>query len=165
MLPVLGRATDPDGMDWLRVALPGRPNGATGWIPIVGTSGRSTPWRLTVSLRRREVAVWRLGILVHRYPAVVGAPSTPTPRGRFFIEETMSLRPRLAGSPFALATSGRSDVLRHFDGGPGQIALHGRGNLWGPLGSATSHGCIHMPLKAMKFLYRWTARPTSVHIA
>ncbi|HZZ97762.1 MAG TPA: L,D-transpeptidase [Jatrophihabitantaceae bacterium] len=28
-----------------------------------------------------------------------------------------------------------------------------------------SHGCIHMPLKAMRFLYNWTARATDVHIA
>jgi L,D-transpeptidase catalytic domain len=39
-----------------------------------------------------------------------------------------------------------------------------------PYGSAKyktqgSHGCIHMPLKAMKFLYNWSARPTDVHIA
>jgi lipoprotein-anchoring transpeptidase ErfK/SrfK len=28
-----------------------------------------------------------------------------------------------------------------------------------------SHGCIHMPLKAMRFLYNWSALPTDVHIA
>jgi hypothetical protein len=28
-----------------------------------------------------------------------------------------------------------------------------------------SHGCIHMPLRAMKFLFTWSARPTDVHIA
>jgi hypothetical protein len=28
-----------------------------------------------------------------------------------------------------------------------------------------SHGCIHMPLRAMKFLYNWSAEPTDVHIA
>jgi L,D-transpeptidase-like protein len=39
-----------------------------------------------------------------------------------------------------------------------------------PYGSAKyktqgSHGCIHMPLKAMRFLYGWVAQPTDVHIA
>jgi lipoprotein-anchoring transpeptidase ErfK/SrfK len=38
-----------------------------------------------------------------------------------------------------------------------------------PFGSAKyktkgSHGCVHMPLKAMKFLYNWSVRPTAVHI-
>jgi lipoprotein-anchoring transpeptidase ErfK/SrfK len=27
-----------------------------------------------------------------------------------------------------------------------------------------SHGCIHMPLAAMRFLYAWAARPTAVSI-
>lgn len=38
-----------------------------------------------------------------------------------------------------------------------------------PYGSAKykghgSHGCVHMPLKAMRFLYHWSVRPTHVHI-
>jgi hypothetical protein len=28
-----------------------------------------------------------------------------------------------------------------------------------------SHGCIHMPLRAIAWFYRWVARPTAVHIA
>ena len=28
-----------------------------------------------------------------------------------------------------------------------------------------SHGCVHMPVKAIAFLYRWVARPTAVHIS
>lgn len=31
--------------------------------------------------------------------------------------------------------------------------------------TAGSHGCVHMPLKAIAFFYRWVARPTAVHIA
>jgi lipoprotein-anchoring transpeptidase ErfK/SrfK len=39
-----------------------------------------------------------------------------------------------------------------------------------PFGSARyktrgSHGCVHMPLAAMRFLYRWSARATHVHIS
>jgi hypothetical protein len=30
--------------------------------------------------------------------------------------------------------------------------------------TAGSHGCVHMPLKAIAFFYRWVARPTAVHI-
>ena len=50
--------------------------------------------------------------------------------------------PSAAGGPFALATSARSYVLQEFEGGPGQIALHGTNDLSGALGSAASHGCI-----------------------
>ena len=28
-----------------------------------------------------------------------------------------------------------------------------------------SHGCVHMPVRAIAFLYRWAARPTAVHIS
>lgn len=31
--------------------------------------------------------------------------------------------------------------------------------------TAGSHGCVHMPLRAIAFLYRWVARPTAVHIS
>ena len=49
-----------------------------------------------------------------------------------------------AGGPYALATSDRSDVFQEFDGGPGQIAIHGMDNLPGALGTASSHGCIRL---------------------
>jgi lipoprotein-anchoring transpeptidase ErfK/SrfK len=73
---------------------------------------------------------------------VVGKPSTPTPLGRFFVEETVKLNRQDAGAPYALALSARSNVLQEFDGGDGQTALHGTNNIDGILGTATSHGCI-----------------------
>ena len=48
------------------------------------------------------------------------------------------------GGPFALALSGRSNVLQEFDGGPGQVALHGVANLGGTPGTAVSHGCVRL---------------------
>jgi lipoprotein-anchoring transpeptidase ErfK/SrfK len=48
------------------------------------------------------------------------------------------------GGPFALALSARSDVFQEFDGGPGQIGIHGRDGLGGTLGTAASHGCIRL---------------------
>ncbi|HEY8763132.1 MAG TPA: L,D-transpeptidase, partial [Solirubrobacteraceae bacterium] len=44
----------------------------------------------------------------------------------------------------ALALSARSNVLQEFDGGPGQIAIHGRDSLGGTIGQAESHGCIRL---------------------
>ena len=144
VLPALGSATTRQGRAWVHVRLPGRPNSSTGWITSSGTVASWTPWRLSVNLNARRVTVYQRGRVVRRFPAVVGAPSTPTPQGRFFIEEGLSLSPQAAGAPFALATSARSDVLQEFDGGPGQVALHGMGNLPGALGTASSHGCIRL---------------------
>jgi lipoprotein-anchoring transpeptidase ErfK/SrfK len=150
VLPVLGRAGRDDA--WLRVRLPGRPNGRTGWIYSGRTRSTSTPWRILVSLSARRVIVFRDGRVVRRFPAIVGKPSTPTPRGSFFVEEALRLSPGAPGAPFALATSARSGVLREFDGGPGQIALHGTGNLSGALGTATSHGCVRLSPHAIAWL-------------
>jgi lipoprotein-anchoring transpeptidase ErfK/SrfK len=82
----------------------------------------------------------------------VGEPSTPTPRGQFFIEEALKLSSRDAGGPFALATSARSSVFQEFEGGPGQIALHGTNHLSGALGTAASHGCVRLGTGAITWM-------------
>jgi len=71
-------------------------------------------------------------------------PSTPTPQGRFFVEESVRMPAGKPGGPFALALSARSNVLQEFEGGPGQIALHGPANLGGRPGTAASRGCVRL---------------------
>ena len=154
ILPMLSYSRSPDGKSWARVGLPGRPSGHTGWISASKTRLTSTEWHILIKLSTRRVIVYRDGRVVRRFRAVVGKPSTPTPRGRFFIEETLSLSPKDSGSPFALATSARSTVFQEFDGGPGQVGIHGRDNLGGTLGTAASHGCIRLNTSAITFLAR-----------
>jgi lipoprotein-anchoring transpeptidase ErfK/SrfK len=137
---------------WLKVRLPGRPNGHTGWISRRGTASYVTDWHIVVDPSRRRVTVYRAGRAVRVFRAVVGKPSTPTPSGEFFVEESIALRATDVGAPFALALSGRSSVLQEFDGGPGQIALHGLTNVGGVLGSAASHGCVRLDNDAMRWL-------------
>lgn len=145
VLPVVGHATAAGGARWLRVRLPGRPNGATGWIKRDGgTRATSTSWRIVVRTAARHVRVYRRGRLARSFAVVVGKPATPTPHGHFFVEESVRLLPSGIGGPYALATSARSNVLQQFMGGPGQIALHGVDNLGGTPGTAVSHGCIRL---------------------
>jgi lipoprotein-anchoring transpeptidase ErfK/SrfK len=66
--------------------------------------------------------------------------------------ESVTLSQQAAGAPYALALSARSNALREFDGGPGQIALHGTGNIGGIPGSAVSHGCIRLETPAITWL-------------
>lgn len=148
VLPVLGSAK---GGSWLRVRLPGRPNSHRGWIRRAHTRHVSTGWQLSLDLSARRLTVNRDGHAVRRFDVVVGNPWTPTPRGRFFIEEALSLSYQVGG-PFALATSARSNVLQEFEGGPGQIALHGTNGLAGALGTAASHGCIRLGTGAITWL-------------
>jgi len=154
ILPVLGRATSSVGGAWVHVRLPGRPNGRSGWISAEGTRRASTEWRLALSLSARQVTVYRDGRVARRFRAVVGTPATPTPRGKFFIEEAVRLSSGVAGGPFALATSARSEILQEFNGGPGQIALHGTRGLQGAPGSAASHGCVRLSTRAITWLAR-----------
>jgi len=152
VLPVLGYATTSDEGSWVHVRLPGRPNGRKGWIRASQTKRTSTEWQISIKLSTRRVTAYRDGRAERRFRAVVGKPSTPTPPGRFFIEEAVALSSRDAGAPFALATSARSVVLQEFNGGPGQIALHGTDNLSGALGTAASNGCIRLSTRAITWL-------------
>jgi lipoprotein-anchoring transpeptidase ErfK/SrfK len=149
VLPGLGHG---NSRSWVRVRLPGRPNGHTGWIRTAHTKRTSTFWRLTLDLSERRVTVYYGGHAKRRFSAVIGAASTPTPTGRYFIEESLDLSDHYTGGPFALATSARSNVLQEFEGGPGQIALHGTQGLAGATGTAASHGCIRLDTSAITWL-------------
>ena len=151
VLPVLGERLA-GGQRWLNVRLPGRPNGQTGWIRQRGTRAGITRWHLVVDTSTRRVTVYKNGRRLQIFKAVVGKPSTPTPHGEFFVEESIQLQSNAVGAPFALALSARSDVFQEFDGGPGQIALHGLDNVGGVLGTAASHGCVRLADASMRWL-------------
>jgi lipoprotein-anchoring transpeptidase ErfK/SrfK len=151
VLPVLGR-TGAGRLGWLHVRLPGRPNGHTGWIRQAATIASTTSWPIVVNTSRRRVIVYHYGRPVRIVKAIVGKPSTPTPRGQFFVEEAIVLPPTEVGAPYALALSARSYVFHEFDGGPGQIAFHGLANVGGVLGTAVSHGCVRLDNRTMHWL-------------
>ena len=125
-------------------ALRGAKPPPTGWIRATSTRISATPWRIVIDLRSRHVRVYRKGLRVRDLRAIVGAPSTPTPRGEYFVEENVRLSAGRPGAPFALALSARSPVFQEFDGGPGQVAIHGVRNIGGRLGTAASHGCVRL---------------------
>lgn len=157
VLPVLGQRVDGAGRFWLRVRLPGRTlRGGrpprSGWISAAHTTLTTTSWRIVVDVRARRLSVYDGGALVRRLRAIVGRPSTPTPRGAFFVEESVRMPPGAPGAPYALALSARSNVLQEFAGGPGQIAVHGVANIGGALGSAVSHGCVRLAGQAVSWL-------------
>ena len=147
VLPVLGAQGA-----WLHVRLPGRPNSHTGWINSQGTTAQTTSWHLVVHTSTPRVIVYKNGQVVRTFKAIVGKPSTPTPHGEFFVEESIQLQPTDAGAPYALALSARSTVFQEFEGGPGQVALHGVDNIGGVLGTAVSHGCVRLATSSIRWL-------------
>jgi hypothetical protein len=142
---------------WVRVLLPDRPNGRSAWVNARRVRLVRTRWRVSVDVRARRVTVLRDGRAVRRFSAVVGAPATPTPRGRFAVYE-LARQPEPGGflGPWALHLTAHSDVLDDYGGGPGRVAIHGRGgaSLRDPLGSAASHGCIRVDNADIGFLAR-----------
>lgn len=149
-VPVIGRRTESGS--WLHVRVPGRPNGRSGWISARSTEETATPWAVVVQIAKRRVLVYRDGRRVRTFSAIVGKAATPTPHGRFFVEEIVRMAPGAGGAPWALATSARSNVLQRFEGGVGQIALHGTHNLTGRMGTGASHGCVRVGDAAIDFL-------------
>jgi lipoprotein-anchoring transpeptidase ErfK/SrfK len=155
------------GTNWLQVRLPGRPNGAAGWIDADVAVLSTTPWRIVVSTERRRVDVFWDGQHVKSFSAVVGAPGSPTPHGLFAVLERIS-----TGSPdgfygsWVLTLTAHSTVYEHFDGGDGLVAIHGRGgaSLAVPLGSAGSHGCVRLDNAAIDWLAAAAAPGTPVEI-
>jgi lipoprotein-anchoring transpeptidase ErfK/SrfK len=161
-LPVLKTVTR-GGSSWYQVRLPGRPNSHTGWITSAKTYTWTDTWHIVVAVgpnssgfsNQRRVYAFNHGKLVKNWLVVTGAPGRVTPTGEFFVEENISYRndPSFPGSPFALATSARSDTFTEFDGGPGQVALHGMGGgLYAKPGTAVSHGCVRLLNQDITFL-------------
>jgi lipoprotein-anchoring transpeptidase ErfK/SrfK len=152
VLPVIDHRTGANGVRWLKVRLPGRPNNSTGWIRKARTTHSVTPWHLVVDLSERRVTVFHRGKVVRSFSAVVGAAATRTPRGRFFVEESVRLTRGDVGGPYGLALSARSYVYQRFAGGPGQIAVHGVWNVGGIMGTAASHGCVRLDTASVTWI-------------
>ena len=160
---VLRSKVDSKDRVWLQIRVPTRPNGTTGWVrrdamgPLrtVRTHLRINRTTLTATLFKRGKKVWssRVG---------VGAPSTPTPAGRFWIRERLR---NLGGSgvygPWAFGTAAYSR-LSDWPGG-GVIGVHGT-NEPQKIPGRPSHGCIRVPNHKIVQLAKLMSVGTSVQI-
>jgi lipoprotein-anchoring transpeptidase ErfK/SrfK len=168
VLLVLDSRVDEAGRTWLRVALPIRPNGTTGWLPADRTLVARRRWWVAVSTEHRLLSVYHDGHLVRRARAVVGAPGTPTPHGLFAVYDPVR-QPDAGGfiGPWALHLTAFSNTLDNYGGGPGRIALHGRSgaSLADPLGTARSHGCVRLDNDVVRWLAGHVPRGTPVQIS
>lgn len=167
VLLVLASRRGPEGALWLRVLLDRRPNGVAVWLAADDTLLTVDPWRLRVSLPHRRVTVYRAGRVVRTFAAVVGKAATPTPVGLFAIAaELRQPEPDGFEGSWVLPLTAHSRVLRRFDGGDGQVALHGRGgaSLLDPLGSARSHGCVRLANAAIAWIVRHVPSGTPVRV-
>jgi hypothetical protein len=141
---LLEQRTDALAREWVRLRIPGRPNGRTGWVlREVLEEFHTTHWRLVISIRLRQLTAYYDGRVRFHAPVGVGKPSTPTPRGRFWIRERFRLADRSSPYwPYAIGTSDYS-TLSEWPGG-GVVGIHGDfGEPWRIPGDP-SHGCVRM---------------------
>jgi lipoprotein-anchoring transpeptidase ErfK/SrfK len=164
-LMVLGSSVV-NGTQWLEVRLPRRPNRSSAWISADRVQLTHTSYWIRVRTRHRLVAVYRDGKLVHSYHAVIGKNSTPTPHGLFSIYERIPLGGSTFLGKMALPLTAFSPTLMRFGGGPGRVAIHGRGgaSFNDPLGSARSHGCIRIDNRPITWIGNHVPRGTPVDI-
>lgn len=148
---------------WYLVQLPLRPNGRIGWVAAWRVKLASVTTRIDVNLSERRLRLSVSGHVQLTTRAGIGAPDTPTPVGRFYVNQI--LIPSVPDGPFgpaAFGVSAFSPTLAHWPQG-GPIAIHGT-NDPGSIGAAVSHGCIRISDAAARVLHRLVLAGTPVFI-
>ena len=140
-----------------------RPNGVTGWVRARDVRRSVVRTRVAVDLSQRRLRLYRRGGLVLSSPIAVGSSATPTPLGRYYVNQR--LVPTDPGGPFgpgAVGISAFSNVLTGWTQG-GPIAIHGTNEPWS-IGRAVSNGCIRLPNAALRRVFRLAIDGTPVVI-
>jgi lipoprotein-anchoring transpeptidase ErfK/SrfK len=132
-----------DGARWYRLSLPGRPNGARGWVPAEDVDVRPVENRIVVHLATRLLEVRRIADdrLLLEGVVAIGRPGAETPRGRNFYVRSAFVPTDPFYGAVALETSAYSRLTDWPDGGI--VGIHGT-NQPELLGQAVSHGCIRV---------------------
>ncbi|MGH2935140.1 MAG: L,D-transpeptidase [Gaiellaceae bacterium] len=148
---------------WLRVELPLRPNGVTGWVRAADVRRLRVGTHIVVDVSARRLSLYRGNRLLVATTVAVGSWATPTPTGRFYVNQR--LVPTDPGGPYgpaALGVSAFSPVLTGWaQGGP--IGIHGT-NEPCSIGRAVSNGCIRLRNAVLRRVFSLTPAGTPVVI-
>jgi hypothetical protein len=143
IVTVLGRVMTPHRGLWIRVGLAVLPNGTTGWVPRAALGGYGVvDTRLIVDRRTLTATLLRAGHPIFHAAVGIGAPSTPTPAGQFYVRDELTRYRSPTYGPLAFGTSDRSTTLTDWPAG-GYVGIHGTDQPW-LLPGRVSHGCIRM---------------------
>ena len=129
---------------WSRVRY-ARLGATVGWVPtrtLWPSSAVGT--RVVVDLRTRRLRAYDDGRLRMSARVAVGAPASPTPRGRFFLRERVRVIDAATSpyGPLAFGLNGFSRYRTDWLGG-GQLAIHGT-NEPAAIGRRVSNGCVRL---------------------
>lgn len=130
---------------WIEVQLPERWGHQYGWVRLADVSLGETSTRIDVYLAERELDLVEAGDVVLTSSAAVGAPSTPTPLGLYYVTERIEVSDGPGGiyGPYVLALSGYSESFTTYRGGFPQLAIHGTNAPWS-IGHDASNGCVRL---------------------
>jgi lipoprotein-anchoring transpeptidase ErfK/SrfK len=148
---------------WYRVQLPKKPNGRTAFVRARALRVETVATRIVIDVSQRRLTLYRHAKPVLTATVAVGSPSTPTPTGRFYVNQR--LVPTEPGGPFgpgAIGISAFSNVLTGWTQG-GPVAIHGTNEPWS-IGHAVSNGCIRLPNTTLERVFRATVAGTPVII-
>ncbi|MCB0988797.1 MAG: L,D-transpeptidase [Microthrixaceae bacterium] len=135
-----------DGPEYLKVRVSSRPNGLEAYVKKDQVSVRYVPNRIQVEVGARRVTVFKgdTDEVLLQETVAVGRDRTPTPLGHFFVDGIVTLaNDKGSYGSHQVSVSGFSEKLQSFQGGSGQIALHGT-NRPDLLGQPISNGCVRM---------------------
>jgi hypothetical protein len=141
---VLRAHWDRHGKEWVKVRIPGRPNGRTGWVKRSALGPFHLNHLLIVVDRERlRMYFYRRGRRVWSAPVGVGKPSSPTPSGHYWINERFKISDPASGYyPYAFGTTDFS-TLSDWPGG-GVVGIHGPYYDAQGIPGRISHGCIRL---------------------
>ena len=146
---------------WYHVQLPMRPNGATGYVRAGALWVTRVRTRIEVDVSARRLTFFRRGREVLHARVAVGSGATPTPIGRFYVNQRLiPSNPAGPYGPGAIGISAFSNVLTGWTQG-GPVAIHGTNEPWS-IGHAVSNGCIRVPNPVLRRL--WAAAPVGTPI-
>ncbi len=158
----IGHARDAHGTDWLRLRLPMRPNGTTGWARADQVFVSPVAQKIVIDVSARSLKLLRNGrTVVSTRKVGVGKRGTPTPIGNFYVTAKYDA-PGAAYGAFALETSAFSPTITDWVGG-GVVGIHGT-NLPGILPGAVSNGCVRVPNNVILRLKRLAPVGTAIQI-
>jgi lipoprotein-anchoring transpeptidase ErfK/SrfK len=148
---------------WYRVQLPIRPNGVKGFVRARTVRVGSVRTRIVVDVSARRLTFFRRGRVVLRTPVAVGSSATPTPTGKYYVNQRLiPTDPSGPYGPGAIGVSAFSNVLTGWaQGGP--IAIHGTNEPWS-IGHSVSNGCIRLRNPVLRRLFAATPAGTPVEI-
>ena len=150
---------------WVQVLLPVRPNGTTGWIRE--SDVRLTPNRFRILIERgaHQITVYDGDKVMIQEPVAVGTDETPTPTGKYYLRVLLKApNPNTVYGPYAYGLSGHSEVLTTFNGGDGELGIHGNNDA-SVLGKSVTHGCVRISNESITRLAGLLPLGTPVEIA